>query len=130
MMRLRSDGDAARYEPLTVDLTSGRPVLAWPRLGQTVLEPRHDLGQRVFDEPALTAERGFARRRLAPRVAPVGAQLAGVRGVRELGCQQAIADLLPQLTVDHREDDLHAVIEIARHQIGTAEIDLRLPAGP
>src|SRR5665811_67722 len=88
----------------------------------------------------LAPARGHAHQDLlaVERDLPVAARRALVTAVRHHAArldvihqvlrQDLVADAPHQLLIFHREEQLHAAVEIARHQVGAAQIDFLLAA--
>src|SRR5262249_30093665 len=83
-------------------------------------------------EPGRTITKDFAYecvlRRLAPalldgHIVSIRKQDAALHTVLEINFQDLLQHTLPQHGVFQREDHLHAAVEIARHPVGTAQVD-------
>src|SRR5829696_4728047 len=110
----------------------GRPPVCWastpwPRLGDRRLDldaRRRALGVELH-ELALDVS-GLTVRPAAGPVA-LAAQLPGVRVVGERAIED-VGELGADLVVEDRRDELDAVVEVAGHQVGRADVDARLLA--
>src|SRR5262245_14912267 len=79
-------------------------------------------------EPGLAVERLLVRSRAHPPIRSVGLELARLDGVAKLDGEEAVAHLGVQRRICQREHDLDTMIQVARHQVRAAEIDLLLTA--
>src|SRR5271165_1885013 len=62
------------------------------------------------------------------RVQPLWPQQARLAIIRQVGRQNLLVNALPDCRIFHREKHFDALIEIPRHPVCAAEIDLRVPA--
>ena len=61
------------------------------------------------------------------KVGPIALQPPRAHGIRQRGLQYLPANERRQCGIFDGEDQLHAPVKVSSHQIGAAEIDLRLP---
>src|ERR1700687_567199 len=98
---------------------------------------RHLDAFRKSNQKILGAEGGRASRRTLPpsarrlpgaQVAPVLLQKSGFRIVGKVCSQNLVHHAIAQQRVLKREQDFHALVQVARHPISAAQVDLRLAA--
>src|SRR5262245_25240982 len=82
----------------------------------------------MLQKPGLTVEWRLAGSRAYPPIGPIWLELARLHRIAELDAQDAVAHLRPQRWIVEREDDLDTPIQVTRHQVGTAQVDLLIAA--
>ena len=81
----------------------------------------------VFEEPSLTAENALARFRDGARIGSIRLHDARADFVFEVFGQNPITQPPDQTLFLNREQDFHATIQIARHQVRAADVNLSSP---
>src|SRR5262249_39046266 len=77
---------------------------------------------------ALAAQRTLAIGANGAPVGPIGEHATGLHVVREVLCQDLVANTAAQLSIFDRENQLDSPVEIARHQVGAAGMNLLIAA--
>src|SRR5581483_5426307 len=88
--------------------------------------PGRGLSGQLFEEKRLRAPAALARRGMTALVAAVRAQVPRLAVVFQQHRQHLVAQDAPPLCVLYRNDDLHPPVQVARHPVRAADVDLLL----
>jgi hypothetical protein len=81
-----------------------------------------------MEQDRLRVDRQLAIRRRQSHVRSVRPQLARLDVVGQIGTQNLVPDARDETEVAHRRHDLDAPVQIARHQVGAADVRLVIAA--
>ena len=85
-------------------------------------------GTALRDPALLAIERRLSVGRLRSYISAVGEHVTRVRRVSEVALQQFIANARDNPAVSQRKQYFHPMIQIARHQVGTAQVNFLVAA--